>query len=62
MSLGFVVCFGIIVIRWRTVKGPRGALFFVGLRFGPFCLLCCKILNNMLLCVKNHVNICYLMY
>ena len=45
-SSGFVVCFDVIVIRRRTekkwfmaVKGPRGALFYMSPRFGPFCVL-----------------------
>ena len=46
-SLGFVVCFDVILI-WRrmeqkkwfmAVKGPRGALFYMGPRFGPFSVL-----------------------
>ena len=39
------------------MKGLRGVLFYVGLKFRPFCVLllekkitCC--------CVKNHVNMC----
>ena len=45
-SLGFVVCFDVTVIcrqiekKWfMDVKGPRGALFYVGPRFGTFCVL-----------------------
>ena len=34
------------------MKGPRGALFYVGPRFGPFVCNCWKKINNMLLCVK----------
>ena len=55
MPLGFVVCCGITVIWSRTMKGPRDALFYMGSRFGLFCVLLLK-KNNMLLCVKNHVN------
>ena len=52
MSLGFMVCFGIIVIRRRTVKGLRGALFYMGPRFKAIlCVIVGKI-NNMMLCVK----------
>ena len=39
MSMGFVVCFGIPIIRGRTVKGPRGVMFYVDPRFGLFCVL-----------------------
>ena len=49
MSLGFVVCFGIteFVDDWKkkwfmAVKGPRGALFYMGSRFGSFCVYCWK--------------------
>ena len=35
----FCGVFGITVIRWRTVKGPRGALFYMSPRFWPFCVL-----------------------
>ena len=45
-SSGFVVCFNVAVIQRRmeekwfmAVKGPRGALFYMGMRFGPFCVL-----------------------
>ena len=46
-SPGFVVCFDVTVIRRRmeekiwfiAMKGPRGALFYMGLRFRPFCVL-----------------------
>ena len=34
------------------MKGPRGALFYVGMRMGHFVCYCYKILNNMVLCVK----------
>ena len=45
-SPGFVVCFDVTVI-WRrmenewfmAVKGPRGALFYMGLRFRTFYVL-----------------------
>ena len=45
-SPGFFVCFDVTVI-WRrmekkwfmAVKGPRGALFYMGSRFRPFCVL-----------------------
>ena len=50
MFLGFVVCFGIRVIRLRTVKGPRGALFYMGPDLSRFVCIVGKI-NNML-CVK----------
>ena len=42
ISSGFVVYFGIIVIRGRTVKGPRGTLFYMGPIFGSFCVYCWK--------------------
>ena len=39
-SLGFVICFDVIMIQRRmgkkwfmAVKGPRGALFYMGPRF-----------------------------
>ena len=44
-SLGFVICFDVTVIerrmekkkkRFMVVKGWRGALFYMGPRFGPF--------------------------
>ena len=36
------------------MKGPRGALFYMGPRFGPFCVLLldritCSVKNNMLM-------------
>ena len=36
------------------MKGPRGALFYMGPRFGPFCVLLldriiCNVKNNMLM-------------
>ena len=37
--MGFLVCFSITVIQCRTMKGPRGALFYMGPKFGPFCVL-----------------------
>ena len=46
MSSGFVEFFDITVNvnewnqrRFMAVKGPRGALFYMGSRFGPFCVL-----------------------
>ena len=39
MSSGFVVYFGITIFGDETVKEPRGALFYMGPRFGPFCVL-----------------------
>ena len=45
-SSSFVVCFDVTVIRCRmekkwfmAVKGPRGALFYMGPRFEQFCVL-----------------------
>ena len=42
----FFVCFDVIVIQRRikkkwfmAMKGERGALFYMGPRFGPFCML-----------------------
>ena len=47
-SPGFVVCFDVTVIMhqmeqkktwFMVVKGPRGALFYMGPRFESFCVL-----------------------
>ena len=51
MSLGFVVCFGILKNSVTNRKWIRGALIYVGSRIGHFVCYCGKILNNML-CVK----------
>ena len=61
MSLGFVVCFGIVVIRWLTVKGPRVAFFIWVLDLGHFMCIARKI-NNMQLCVKIMLICAYVMY
>ena len=52
MSLGFMVCFGIPIIRYRTVKGQEVPCFMWVQELGHFVCYCGKILNNMLLCVK----------
>ena len=52
MSLYFCGVFWYPNNSMMNRDGTRGALFYVGSKFGPFCVYCCKILNKMLLCVK----------
>ena len=52
MSLSFVVCFGIPIIRLRTMKGQDVPCFMWVRDLSHFVCYCCKILNNMMLCVK----------
>ena len=40
-----------------AVKGPRDVLFYIGPKLGHFVCIVGKI-NNMMLCVKYHVNMC----
>ena len=49
VSRFFFVCFDVVVIRSRmekkwfmAMKGPIGALFYMGPRFEPFCVLLLK--------------------
>ena len=39
-------------------EGTERCPVYVGPRFGSFCVLLLEKKNNMLLCVKNHVNMC----
>ena len=39
-------------------EGTKRCPIYMGLRFGPFCVLLLEKINKMLLCVKNHANMC----
>ena len=46
-----------------NLKGPRGALFYMGPRFGSFCMLCIvRKINNMPLCIKIMLICACVMY
>ena len=40
------------------MMGPRGALFYVGIRFGSFCVLLLEKIKYHAVVCKNHVNMC----
>ena len=40
------------------MKGLRGARFYVGPRFWPFCVLLLENIKQHVVVCKNHVNMC----